>query len=161
VRQGHRRVCTQLSTAAPPRVHLREDTELSEDDGGAKVVALPRGDDVLRRLPEQLYGSLLSSYDFLRYFYRAVAPRVTLLDVSAALLRHGEDGAGLLPPPPEPPQARAAANLVPPPERVGPGPRSGVRKSKKLADAAREAQSDPSEVSRRMLRVLQTASLHE
>ena len=87
--------------------------------------------------------------------------RVTLLDVSAALLRHGEDGAGLLPPPPEPPQARAAANLVPPPERVGPGPRSGVRKSKKLADAAREAQSDPSEVSRRMLRVLQTASLHE
>ena len=58
-------------------------------------------------------------------------------------------------------QARAAANLVPPPERVGPGPRSGVRKSKKLADAAREAQSDPSEVSRRMLRVLQAASLHE
>ena len=67
-----------------------------------------------------------------------------------------------LPPPCDlPPQARAAANLVPPPER-GPGPtRSGVRKSKKLADAAREAQSDPSEVSRRMLRVLQTASLHE
>ena len=50
---------------------------------------------------------------------------------------------------------------MPPPERVGPGPRSGVRKSKKLADAAREAQSDPSEVSHRMLRVLQTARLHE
>ena len=42
VRQGHRRFCTQLSTAAPPRVHLREDTELSEDDGGAKV-SVPLG----------------------------------------------------------------------------------------------------------------------
>jgi hypothetical protein len=68
----------------------------------AKVVALPAGDGVLRRLPKECHGSLLSSYDFLRYFYRAIAPRVTLLDVSAALLRHGEDGNPKPEPEPEP-----------------------------------------------------------
>ena len=66
------------------------------------MVALPAGDEVLRRLPKECHGSLLSAYDFLRYFYRAIAPRVTLLDVSAALLRHGEDGIPSPNPEPEP-----------------------------------------------------------
>jgi len=83
---GHRRFCAQLSTAAAPRAVFVDDLELTDADGGAPAVALPP--TPATALPAHLAPGVLSSFDFLRYFFVAVVPSATLLDsrVDSSLL---------------------------------------------------------------------------
>ena len=94
---GHRRFCSQLSTAIAPRVQLREDMELTEADGGADAVALPNRP--ASQLPREVISSLLSSYDFARYHFLAIVPAATMTTVSVSLLDREAEGEPLLPPP--------------------------------------------------------------
>ena len=94
---GHRRFCSQLSTAIAPRVQLREDMELTEADGGADAVALPTRP--ASQLPREVISSLLSSYDFARYHFLAIVPAATMTTVSVSLLDREAEGEPLLPPP--------------------------------------------------------------
>jgi len=84
---GHRRFCQQLSAAAVPRKVLVDDL-LVEDSGiGAAEVALP--ETPASRLPPSMMSGVLAAYDFVQYFYTAIAPKATLLSVTSAELLEG------------------------------------------------------------------------
>jgi hypothetical protein len=77
---GHRRFCQQLSAAAVPRKPDLVDDALVEDcDVGAAQVAVP--DRPASRLPPPTVAGALAAYDFIRYFYTAIVPKATLLEV--------------------------------------------------------------------------------
>jgi hypothetical protein len=105
---GHRRFCQQLSAAAVPRKPDLVDDALVEDcDVGAAQVAVP--DRPASRLPPPTVAGALAAYDFIRYFYTAIVPKATLLEVKGDELIEGHAEHVLLcPPPPLVEQTRCA-----------------------------------------------------
>lgn len=91
---GHRRFCQQLSAAAVPRKVLVDDL-LVEDSGiGAAEVALP--ETPASRLPPSMMSGVLAAYDFVQYFYTAIAPKASTERLSSMLLDAPSDALRLL-----------------------------------------------------------------
>jgi hypothetical protein len=147
---GHRRFCGQLSTAVARAPVLCEDSTLSAEDGGAEAVALPTR--VASSLPPELHPSLLCAYDFATYFYKAIVPAATMLEVRASVLKR-EEGESELPPPPPP----AEMALFDPEKhaRVGDTAKGAALKKKKKKGAVEE---DLSVDVRQMLCAVQASS---
>lgn len=147
---GHRRFCGQLSTAVARAPVLCEDSTLSAEDGGAEAVVLPAR--AASTLPAELHASLLCSYDFATYFYNAIVPAATMLEVRATVLQREEGESGLPPPPPP-----AEMALFDPAKhaRGGDAAKAAAANKKKKKGAVME---DLSADVRQMLRVVQMSS---
>jgi hypothetical protein len=145
---GHRRFCGQLSTAVARAPVLCEDLTLSAEDGGAEAVVLPAR--AASTLPAELHLSLLCSYDFATYFYNAIVPGATMLEVRASVLEREEGESGLPPPPPP-----AEMALFDPVKHVRGADAAKAAKAKKKKGVTEE---DLSSDVRQMLRVVQLSS---
>ena len=147
---GHRRFCGQLSTAVSRAPTLVDDSLLTDEDGGAATIALP--DRLASSLPAELHCALFCAFDFATYFFRAIVPAATVLEVRAnmAKRREGEDG---LPPPPPP------AEMVPfdPAKHTGGGAAAGAGRKKRRKDEVEDLSAGP----RQMLATIQASGWAE
>ena len=122
------------------------------DDGATRRVALPPRP--ASRLPPPVAPGVLSAYDFIKYFFTAIVPKVTLLDVSAEALLDGHAEAVAMRPAP-PPAAQARSRKPPKTASMVKGGKKGKRALQ--LDEHWDLSADP----RQMLAVIQSATFDD
>ena len=108
-----------------------------------------------KRLPPSMAPGVISSYDFIKYFFTAIVPQATLLQVDAKSLLHGHAEAVHLHPPTR--AAEQAKRRVPADGAAA----TRAKKGKKAAQADEAAGLDVSAAPRAMLQLVQGISFDD